>query len=71
MVEPYQQLVDLNNSVSADIPTDVADRQAIELLRTIMTTKLVPSAEQEDRIGIILGRTANHALAAELGLAVR
>lgn len=71
VVEPYQKLVDLNNSVSADGPTDVTGRQAIDLLRTIMTTKLVPSAEQEDRIGAILGRTANHALAAELGLAVR
>lgn len=71
VIAPYRELADLNNAAPGDEPSDATGRRAIGLLRTIMQTKLVPSEEQEDRIGAILGRTGNHALAAELGVVVR
>lgn len=58
VVHPYRRLQELSQ-VDKEELSDDQKRTALELLRTLMTTKRVPEAEQRERITSILQRTGN------------
>ncbi|MBB6170493.1 [acyl-carrier-protein] S-malonyltransferase [Nocardiopsis mwathae] len=70
VVAPYRRLQELA-SAGAGEPTSEQRCEALDLLRTIMETKGVPDAEQEERISSILRRTGQTAVYAPTGAAVR
>ena len=69
VIAPYRRLQQLS-STDEDELTGEQRREALDLLRTIMRTKRVPDAEQQERIASILRRTGDNELSAPAGVTV-
>jgi [acyl-carrier-protein] S-malonyltransferase len=67
VIAPYRRLQQLTQAGEDEL-TGEQKRDALELLRTIMRTKRVPEAEQQERIAEILRRTGDTELSAPAGV---
>ncbi|WP_030166315.1 ACP S-malonyltransferase [Spirillospora albida] len=66
VIVPYRRLQELDR-IDKDELTDEQKRTALDLLFTIMKTKQVPEAEQQDRVRSILRRTGDSGLRPAMG----
>lgn len=69
VIAPYRRLQQLAPADDEEL-TGEQKRDALDLLRTIMRTKGVPDAEQQDRIASILLRTGDTDVSAPAGVTV-